>query len=687
MKSFQWGDIMSVFYRNNYKQNRRSWGVEYTFGINDFSGGLNNKYIDSAINDKEVSDSKNMMFEDGVLMAKRNGFEQYNMSRYTAPIRHVGRWERLGATVIISGNRMYIDYDGGTSTTVLPWDAGATTLEYGDICSGVEFQGRYWLADEYRLIMVRDDLQCYVVTEDPICRVTSSSVVVEEEEVILSWVLTDLTDMTINSFGSIYGEPYQVGTTTYYEGKVTFTGATVGAEGSVTATWTTQPDSTTHQMKVQLMGNPQHIRLTSINEGVVVGGEPIVGAPMYLYEPLPENYVEGVVKWSETGSVYKVHYQPCIQELSDAYAGESYIPANPKYLAVHKNRLCIVGDDTQKNCVFMSRTSNPLYYPTSTAFIMPDPQPINNMFVFDGALVAGSKYNIYAIYGNSEGYNKDKLFSLSKMDVTTGFMCHNCGDIIQNYYMFLGTDKKFHLLTTPTTNVEYLMVKDAGDKIDLEKEPFGFGEFNECEVQALSKDNEMYFNITVNDWNCVVVYNYTLMAYTYLVGFDAVALLDRGEYILFSNTNHKVFKWKPHVTEDERVFKDATATAATFNPISARLKTKKYQPYGNVRQKYFKQITVTAHIYDDVQSNITTDIIIENTVIPVGVMRANWPGYGSAYFNEARYYVGVDNLHHGRWHNLDKRGLTVQFDFKNSTIDEGMKIVNSTIIYKTRDTR
>lgn len=680
---------MNPFYRSNYRQSRKSWGTEFTHAVSDFSGGLNNKYLPSAIADKEVCDSRNLFWADGVLLEKRNGFKQYNMSRYLAPIRHVGRWERLGATVIVSGSRAYIDYDNGTSTAILPWNAGATTLEYGDTCSGVEFQGRYWLADEYRLIMIKEDLQCFVVENAPQTKVTDYAGTIIDEQKCLDWITLDLY-MTINQFGQRYGTPYTVGTNTYYQGNFFFMGTTIGQEENVRASWTTQPNSTTHNYRVKTVLT-NTIKLEAFEgTATVIGEEFILNAPLYLYEPLDENYVEGVVHWNDTGTPMTVSYLPCVQELADAYAGWSYLPANPTMLEVHKNRLCVIGDDTQKNCVFMSRTSNPLYFPTSTAFITPDPQPLNNMFVFDGALVVGSKQNIYAIYGSSEGYSTNNQFSMKRMDVTTGFMCQNCGDIIQNYYLFLGADKRFHLLSTPTTNVEYLMVKDAGDKIDLEKAPFEFGLFNECEVQAVSVADNVYFNISTtgtNAWNCIVVYNYTLMAYTYFTGFNAVSIMKKDNDLLFANSEHKVFKYEPYVTESERQFKDATATDGTYNAIKAKLKTKVYQPYGNVREKYFKQITATTHIYENVASNITVNIIIDETVIPVSTIRSSLPGFGNAWFNVAHYFQSIDRQWHSKWRNLDKRGLTIQYEFKNENLNEGMKVQSITSVYKAKDIR
>jgi len=691
---------MNYFVRKNYQPSKKSWGMEYTYAVSDFSGGLNNRYAETKIDDKQVVDCKNMMFEDGVMLAKRNGIQLVSSTPLSNEIEIYAKWEAIGATITVSGYDAVITKNG-VSTTKTIWNQ--TGVVRGDKITGCEHQGCFYIADGHQLIEIDKNLNVGVI---------ENASLIQNVTVIAPWQADDPetpeegtyrlmnvrlpfgTDtMTVEEFGQKYGEAYESSGETYYSGAFTILKGYTGGDTSVAFDWTTHPTGEGCQFKLTTTTGGTTLMFVARdldNPPVIGDNAPVRDSFIYMFQVDNPSVVEGRrhEKWDAENNVYRRVYEPCEQELTDSFAGMPYIPDKPQYVVTHKGRLCVIGDSEQPNAVFLSRTNQPWYFATSGAFITPHSEPLNNMFVFDNSLVIGGKTYMYALYGSSEGYVESLTFKLTQMDTTTGFMGWECGDIIQNYYLFLGADKKFHLLATPTTNVEYLMIKDAGDKIDLEDSPFQFGQFNECSVQAVSKDNYVYFNIRANNWNCIVAYNYTLMAFTYFTGFNATRLLNRGDYIYFTAANYRIFRWMPQTTEDNRSFVDAdtaNGTSTTY-PIDAKLVTKRFMPYGTVRLKNFKQLLMNTYVYRYKRSHISGMVGIDDRNIPFSTVDASNPYYGSAVFGESIFPTSNRNFR-SRWNGIDFRGSTIQFTFTNNIADEGLKIIDITAMYKAKDVR
>ena len=696
---------MLPFIRNNYTPDRKGWKNEYTLSKADFSGGMNNVKPENLIEDNECVDSKNMRIVSKSILEKRPGVDNFTGLKLDdetpayprivdgddngVPITFMDTFAGVYENYVVRATDSNIFFD-----SVEPWGFPEDfTCEVAGRVSGVSYGDKYFFVDgECLRVFNSRTRHIYKVIEEPVSHIVGYN--------RPSTGITEIDYVILEEF------PEYV----YVGDPILILGSSFGSDTN----FTTTIRSVEYVDPQDPDNSPKKYNFTDALE-VNIAPEDVdilIDKPIFFYLPLSDKFTQGEELWMQdslTGE-YHVQYRPCINELGDSMAGESYIPSKPKIIVAHENRLFISGDEDQPNLFSASRSNQPLYFPVATSFILDNHrEEINNMFTFDGALVIGDKNNIYALYGYSEYVEGDGLFRLVKMDVSVGFMCENCGAILQNYYIFLGSDGRFYLLTTPTTNVEYLMTKTLGFKIDLFKNPFNFirpsflyEESSIIEVSAVAHRNEVFFALQQGDKNVVIVYNYDCMAFTYFVGWDAYCLMEYGDRLFIGNGDGYLARY----FDDYAMFTDYGDV-----PIECNFTTKLYQPYGNLVFKFFKQMLITTYIFEDVESNIECEVTVDYITHKVAshdnpqvarydesrydenlyeLYNAEYIRSSRSIYDDAIYDIDFYNssgMYKSIYYQLNMRGRTIQFKFYNSGLNEGMRIYDVNTVYTMRDIR
>lgn len=633
------------YLRNAYRSNPHPWIPELSLSIKNFSGGLNNVEPDNQIGDNEATDCKNMRFVNGLIMEKRFGAVLGNKlldSEVT--------YYDIFKPILSKESRIV-----GTASEVYVDDAQGNLVKLCDVngtIRGVTFNGKYYFVDGTNLY-VYDNSTYYKIINAPIGHLSEAHA-------------SGVTTLKLKSIPELLkvGDP------------VLILGASLSQESNFTTT-------------VSAINKSANI----VTIAKALTGKAPATAPVFFYTPYDITHTSGEEIWnSETHIAY---YNPCLNELGDVYAGESYLPDSPNVIVTHNSRLFISGDSTQPHGVYMSRTAQTLYFPSGAGIsVKPDGQAVIDMVVFDNALIIGRHNDMYALYGSSEYQSTSSTpYYIKQMDVSTGFMSANCGALLNNYYLYLGYDGRFYKLNTPTTYVEYLVTSPLGNKCDIYNEPFTFPKGAKVDVSAVAHNNEVYFAVSHSNSRFVIVYNYDCMSYTYFTGWDTDYLFE-NENILYFLHNQSGKGYLSHYGEVEEIYKDFSTI-----PISCVYSTKRFDFSAPIDFKYFKRFMVTSHAFGDISedaaeidSDINVFIEVDFTDIDIGVpihsslsRYANVDLTAGAQWSSSIY--NTRNLFKSQYYNLDIRGRTIKFKFINNNLDQPMRIYDVDILYGMRDVR
>ena len=615
------------YMRNNYRSDAKSWKNEQIFTVANFAGGLNNVEPDNIIGDNESTDCRNMRFLDDVIMEKRPGIGVYDESNYPQ----------------ISGSITWVDIYRPSLQDPLIVRGTDTELYIGDekiadvegTVRGVTYINKYYFVDGKSLrVYDIDKKKCYKIVQEPIVHLTEA---IKSGDVLKVDEIPEIT---------------KVGDS------VMLLGASIGKEANFT--------TTIKSIDVENKAITLETSLSTTTEAPV-------GSPVFLYIPLDETNVVGEEIFNdETGIAY---YKPCILEISDTYAGESYFPDSPNIITVHNSRLFVAGDSKQPHGVYMSKTAQPLYFPSAAGItVKPDGDEIVDLVVFDNALIIGRHNDMYVLYGSSEYQElSDDPYYIKQMDVSCGFMCSRCGALLNNYYIYLGYDGRFYKLNTPTTFVEYLMTAPLPHKCDIYSAPLNIATNTQVKVNAVPYRNEIYF--CIND-DFVIVYNYDNMAYTYYVGWDAWSLSVFNNKLLIGRSDGQLVYFR----DDEESFMDLD------EPIDCTYETKRYEIYNPLTFKFFKQLLTSSHASDNSLSNILVDIFVDYTSMRLPeAISSNRSRFDSASWNVNRF--DSPSLYKSSYYQLNIRGRSIKFKMSNATANEGMRVYDLNVLYTLRDVR
>ena len=639
--------MTTPYIRNAYRQNNKAWLNESILNVDNFGGGMNNVEADNVINDNEGSDTKNMRFVSGTLMEKRHGCtENEDYDPLDEKVVWVDEYKpMLGESHLVraTATKLYID------------DDEIADLE-GQI-RAVNFYGKYYFVDGKTLRYYDGSYVRQIITE-PVGYLS--------EKYTHSGGTTATVKLESIPIQVNVGDPvFIMSASTWLDSD---------AAGVVTAILTN-----TNQVDITFNESYSTFYIDK-------------GQPIFFYTPLPvDKYYEGEIINEQIAGTYYTWYQPCYNQIADATSGASYIPDEPSLITVHKDRLFIAGDSKQPHTVFMTNILSEYYFPSgSTISVNPNGDKIIDMIVFDTALIIGRNEDMYALYGDSVSDSYGEMFYIKKMDVSTGFMCPNCGALLNNYYIFLGYDGRFYRLNTPTTLVEYLVTKPLPRKIDIYQEPFNIDSKDRLQLSTVAFYNQILFNIKDD---LIIVYNYDNMAWTYYTGMKSSALYTDGINFLIGSTDGKLLNYE-YLTE---CYSDCG------RPIECVFASKRFDLKSPAAYKYFKSFMLTSHAWEDLTSSIVVGFEVdyfnfrnpvtfqsnftvfggntgdESTTIPAG------EDYPASYWEIDRF--NDRNLFKSRWTKLDIRARTLKVYFSNNKPDEAMRIYSYSILLTQRDVR
>jgi hypothetical protein len=621
-----------------YFRNTPNWVGNYSFNqeqiltINNFGGGMNNVDADTVIADNEATDTKNMMFVSGSLMQTRYGTVYVDEVTYP----------NIVETNIVNGNAVtsgvpitWVDEFKPTiheSKYVVATDkeiyiGGVKICDVEGQVHGVNYMGRYYFVDG-KSIRVWDGTNYYKVIEQPSAKLTAAT------SANSTTLFIDNIPPTI-----AVGNPINIITTT-----------------------------TTYTSTISAID----VENKKITCGTAITGALPEEQIILFFTPFGTSITQGEEVWID--ATHYVYYNPCLNEISDTYQGLSYIPDSPNVITVHKNRIFLAGDSTQPHGVYMSFANQPLYFPVNAGVaVKPNGDKIIDLIVFDNALVIGRHNDMYVLYGSTEYTNQDDAFRIQQMDVSIGFMCTDCGAMINNYYIYMGYDGRFYKLNTPTTYVDYLMTKPLDWKIDIYNEPFNISKSEKINISTAAYSNEVYF--TINS-NLTLVYNYDNQAWTYYTNSFSNSRYTDGLVMIIRRSDGKLVKFDTSGT----VYSDLGVA------IEAKYSTKKFDLNASANYKYFKKFMITSEAFDNFSSNINVSAEIDffYTRGAGYIIESNKSRFGSAKFGDI---FNNKNLHKSGWLNLDVRGRTIKFTFENNNINEPFRIYDINVLHSGRDVR
>lgn len=649
---------MQPFFRPSYRQGAIGWVPEQVFTLNNFGGGLNNVEPEGVINDNEMTDTKNMRFVSESLMEKRYGLDEVDNVKFPPIVKTVidpdTEVEEEVPQPITWLDKFYaldgtISFVRATDNELYVGETKICDVE-GTVC-GVNYIGKYYFVDG-KSIRVYDGKEYYKIVKEPFDYLSED---LAATDTVLK--MENIPEQTI------------VGDKVFFLSTIISYGATAPA----------------HVVK-NITAIDREAKTVTIDTSVgkIVQKEvDTKKSPIYFYEPRNEtDHIFGEEKWDK--DTHLASYYPCVIELANGYAGNSYIPDSPVVITAHANRLFVAGDDKSPNGVFMSGYTaiapQPLYFPSGSSIsVKPNGQGVIDLIVFDNALIIGRHEDMFVLYGSSVSADSNDSFYLKQMDVSTGLMNSNCGALLNNFYIYLGYDGIFYKLNTPTTFVEYLMTRPLSQKCDIYSKPFSIPKNSKVKTSAVAYRNEVLININED---LTVVYNFSNMGYTYYTDWGSSCLYtDTG--LLYIGTNEGKFA---KYCDEEELYVDFD------KPISSILKTKRFDFDSSASFKYFKKYMMTSQTFPEL-SMFEVDVDIDYSNPFKTSLNSNKSMFGLSKFGDR---FNNRDVVKSRYIDLDYRGRTIQFIIYNDLCYEGSEgetigvpfmLFDINLLYSNRDVR
>lgn len=623
------------------------------FSLQSMVGGLNN--VDYTPKDHEAIFIKNMSFDDGDAMIKRNGTRHIDGEEYPEAVTFIDYYEPYNyekdyAEVEKIDVLDYSSYDNVPSQeevdafVELGVSKGVSTFQVYMI-NGADLwvlftTGSYITVEEdgfvsdgslYSLSVNDVNTDVYRKIEFP-----RHTLVIFQEEFVVPFVefLELLPGMLVTSTDNrLYVDGDEVATVSGQVSGTNFMGMYLFADGESLRAYGTFPqESGTY---TEVIGTP----IEDFTTMKVVN-------PGKDYIPLGKEHTRGVTCYDYTRKL--IWYEPCENELDDPYAGANIIPNRTKYLINHNGRLYASGDELDDDNVFISDLSNPFYFPVSMPLQMnPNSDKVVGMVVYNDSVIVGRTRDIHAITGNSNNPElSDDVFRIRKLNTHTGFMSHNSFDIAHNYLLFLGGDGKCYALSSMYQGHQALLTRVISNQVDLYKEPLGFKrEELESSVSAFFNDE---WHVAIGDKR--MVYSYKHRAWTVYYGIEARSFAILGNTLVWGNDDGKLV-----------VFTDEYLDSG--KPFEARITTKDFNMDSSIIYKYFREFYVVGHVYDKHPSDIRISFFVDyRRVHARNLLRNQKSRWGYSKWGDRFIH---DNINYSYPIPIHLRGRFISFSFAN----------------------
>ena len=582
------------------------------FNFNDFTGGLNNRSTPMTLKDNEAQDISNMSFIADGSVEKRWGTELYDAIEMATAVTYTDVYRPIdSAEVIIRA----------TATKVY---AGAVLIATvtGQI-QGVNYIGNYYFVDGTNMY-VYDGTKVYTIKEPT-------------HAYLASGAAGGTAVITI----AVWDSRIAVGDFIQLEG--------------INGTETGEIDSIDESALT--------VTFTANTTLAFLADELI-----RFYIPLNDTYYTGVSQSDETLNIK--WYEPCANELDDAYKGECYIPVNCVCIQYDSQRLYVAGDPDHPNEIYIGDINNPYYFPVALGMqCSPNGDVIKDLIQFDDAIVVGRTDDIYAIYGETNDYTLANTFVIKKLDTHTGFVSINNARLGHNYMFFVGSDMNVYAMSTPRGDSETLSTTIVNkDKIILSEAPISLTNADIANSPAIFFEDEYIF---IAD-DKLIVYNYIYRAWTIYEDLLPTYMVIKDNELLIG-------------TSDGFIIERSTTYSDRGVAITASYKSGQYSLGSPINFKDFMDVYLVTYAYDDYDSSVTLSNLIDyyetKSTSDVDTLLSR---FGTAVFGDLLISNNVaqsDNIP------INIRGRTYTFLFGNKTVDEPMKVYQISGTYKVRGTR
>lgn len=370
------------------------------------------------------------------------------------------------------------------------------------------------------------------------------------------------------------------------------------------------------------------------------------------FTPLDTTYKQGVKVYDYTN--HKVWYEPCANEIADAYKNGNSLPNKPRYIVSFNGRIYLSGSDKDNDAVYLTDVGNPYYAPATLGLqIPPDSDKILGLIVYDDSVVIGREKDIYHITGKTNNPNLGlEMFTLKKINTHTGFASDRSACVAHNFLFFLGSDGNAYSLSTVNADTKTLATSIISKQLDLFTDPFSFTRDDIRTATSFFYQDYWYVSIK----NYVLIFSYRLRAWTVFDGLNIRSFFDVNDILIWGNDTGKLMKFDIEYYDDGIPF-TCYWTSSWFDMDDAN----------NFKQ--FREFFIVAHTFNDIKSDIRLTFEIDYADVNAQVSIANQISvWGKAVWGD-RFITR--NVNASLPFVIGRRGRGIRFTFTNGYTPSG----------------
>lgn len=368
--------------------------------------------------------------------------------------------------------------------------------------------------------------------------------------------------------------------------------------------------------------------------------------PPVTFTPLPIEHVRGVANYDYDKK--ELWYEPCQNEMEDSYSGANVLPEKPKYVAIHKGRLFVAGNNKDDDNVFISDVQNPYYFPVYLPIqLPPNSDRVRGLSVFDDGVIVGREDDMYVITGlTNNPQASNELFTLRRINTHTGVINQDCMVVAHSFFLFVGSDGEMYALSSFKSDQRQLSSQILSNQINIRRTPFNITD-DELKNAVSTFHDDMWY---VSFGSKVLVYSYRHKAWTMYTGIKPTA------YAILDNE----LVWG---TEGGNLVKPSENYLDMDAPYVALWKSKWLDMGEPIAMKHFRDFFLVAHAYDDALSEIEFSAEIDysdtvgTTLIRSEVARWGFSKWGARMISR--------DIAQSPIFNVGKRGRIVRLCFEN----------------------
>lgn len=364
------------------------------------------------------------------------------------------------------------------------------------------------------------------------------------------------------------------------------------------------------------------------------------------FTPLDTTYKQGVRVYDYTN--LKVWYEPCANEISDAYKNGNVIPEKPRFIVSFNGRIYLSGLDKANDAVYLTDVGNPYYCPATLGLqVPPDSDKVMGLSVYDDSVVVGREHDVYHISGKTNDPTLGlEVFSLKKLNTHTGFANSQSVVNAHNFLFYLGNDGNAYSMSTVNTDTKTLATTLLTKKLDLFAPPFSF---TRADIRtATSYFHQDLWYVSIKQY--VFVYSYRLQVWTVYNNLNARSFYDLNDILIWGNDAGKLMKFSDDFFDEGKPYK-AYWTSKWFDMGDTSF------------YKQYREFFITAHTFDNFNSDIRMTFEIDYADVKASSIITNQMSvWGKSVFGDR--FINR-NINTSLPFVIGQRGRQLRFTFTN----------------------